>query len=152
MQTTKQLSVTLVNKPGRMAAVLDAMSKAKVNVLALSIMDSGGRSRMRLIVDRPEAAEEALTSLNVNYDTSDVLLVEMPHQPGAFAKICQRLSDEHLNINYAYSSFGTVKGHKNGALAVIKVNDLAKAQRVLNESAASSQRGRRPGRRPVHAR
>ena len=152
MEISRQLSVTLVNKPGRMAAVLDAISKAKVNVLALAIMDSGGRGRLRLIADRPKAAEEAIASLNVNYDTSDVLLLEMPHQPGAFAKICQRLSDEHLNIDYAYSSFGAVKGSKYGALAVIKVNDLSKAQRLLAESAASNQRGRRPGRRPVHAR
>ena len=152
MEIAKQLSVTLVNKPGRMAAVLDAISKAKVNILALSIMDSGGRGRLRLIADQPKAAEEVLASLNVNYDTSDVLLLKMPHQPGAFAKICQRLSDEHLNIDYAYSSFGAVKGSKNGALAVIKVNDLSKAQRLLAESPASNQRGRRPGRRPVHAR
>lgn len=152
METTKQLSVTLLNKPGRMTAVLDSLSKAKINVLALSIMDSGGRGRLRLIVDQPKAAGEALTSLNVNYELSDVLLLEMPHQPGAFAKICQRLADEHLNIDYAYSSFGNVKGSKNGALAVIKVNDLAKAHRVLSESVATSQRGRRPGRRPVYAR
>ena len=152
MRTAKQLSITLLNKPGRMTAVLHAFSKAKVNILALAVMDSDGRGRLRLIVDEPKRAGDELAALNLSYDTSDVLLAEMPHQPGAFGKICQRLADEHLNIDYAYSSFGPAKGSRNGAFAVVKVNDLAKAQRVLGEATTHGQRGRRPGRRPVHAR
>lgn len=45
MQTAKQLSVSLVNKPGRLADMLTALSKEKVNFRALAVMDSGERDR-----------------------------------------------------------------------------------------------------------
>lgn len=151
MQTAKQLSLTLVNKPGRLVAVLGALTRYKVTPRALTVMDSGLRSTLRFVPDDPDTAGEALDSLNLKYETVDVLLVEVAHQPGAFSKMCERLAAEHLNIDYAYSSFGPAKGAKSGALAVVKVNDLAKAQRVLTATNGTS-RVKKPGRRPVHAR
>jgi hypothetical protein len=59
------------------------------------------------------------------------------------------LAKEHLSIDYAYCSFNGVHKAKGGGLAVVKVNDLAKAQRALSES--STTRRRMPIRRPVAA-
>lgn len=151
MQTAKQVSVTLVNKPGRLAALLSALGKEKVNLRALAVMDSGLRSTLRFVPDDVNSALAALDSLNMSYEVTDVLLVEVAGQAGAFVKTCERLAAEHLNIDYAYSAFTPAKGAKSGALAVIKLNDLAKAQRVLTSTNGVS-RTKRPGRRPVHAR
>jgi hypothetical protein len=151
MQTAKQLSVTLVNKPGRLAAMLSALAKEKVSLRALTVMDSGDRGKVRFVPDDFEAAAKVLDKLNVRYDACDVLLVDGTNQAGAFRKICERLAAEHLNIDYAYCSFGAENGTKGGRLAVIKLNDLTKAQRVLSESSAASDR-RKPGRRPVYIR
>lgn len=150
MQTAKQLSVSLVNKPGHLAAMLAALNKSKVNFRALAVMDSGDRGTVRFVPDDVAAGTEVLEKANIRFDVADVLLVEVPSQPGAFRKICERLAAEHLNIDYAYSSFNGAKGSK-AVLAVIKVNDLAKAQRVLSENGTTSDR-RKPGRRPVHTR
>src|SRR4030042_251055 len=99
MQTGKQLSVSLVNKPGRLAAMLTALNKSKVNFQALAVMDSGDRGTVRFVPDQQQfaGATEVLAKLNVRYDTTEVLLVEVPNQPGAFRKICERLAAEHLN-------------------------------------------------------
>ena len=51
MQTAKQLSVSLVNKPGRLATLLAALSKEKVNFRALSVMDTGERGTLRFVPD-----------------------------------------------------------------------------------------------------
>ena len=150
MQMSKQLSVTLVNKPGRLAAMLAALNKEKIHFQALSVMDSGERGTLRFVPEDYTAATEVLDKISVSFDTADVLLVEVPPQSGAFRKICERLAGDHLNIDYAYCSFGNHRGTKGGALAVIKVNDLSKAQRILSENGAA--RRKLPGRRPVHAR
>jgi len=150
MQTAKQVSVTLVNKPGRLAALLAALNKEKVNLRALAVMDSGERGTLRFVPDDFPAATKVLEKVNLRFEAADVLLVEIPSQSGAFRKICERLAADHLNIDYAYCSFNA-GGGKGGVLAVIKVNDLAKAQRVLAEN-GSTVRRKRPGRRPVHAR
>lgn len=150
MQTAKQLSVSLVNKPGRLAAMLAALSKGKVNFRALSVMDSGDRGTVRFVPDDFTAATGVLDGMNVRYDAADVLLVEIPNQSGAFRKICERLAADHLNIDYAYCALDSSNGTK-GSIAVIKVNDLARAQKVLTEGTASTKK-KLPGRRPVHAR
>ncbi len=152
MQTAKQLSVRLVNKPGRLAAMLEAMNKGKVDFRALAVMDSGDRGTVRFVPDDCAAAAAVLDKINIAYDVADVLLVEVPKQPGAFRKICERLAADHLNIDYAYSSFASQKGAKGGGLAVIKVNNLAKAQKVLGENNHVRRRKVQPGRRPAHAR
>jgi hypothetical protein len=152
MQTAKQLSVRLVNKPGRLAAMLEALNKGKVDFRALAVMDSGDRGTVRFVPDDPAAAIEVLDKINIGYDVAEVLLVEVPKQPGAFRKICERLAADHLNIDYAYSSFASQKGTKGGGLAVIKVNNLTKAQKVLGENNHARRRKAQPGRRPVHAR
>jgi hypothetical protein len=150
MQTAKQLSVSLVNKPGRLAALLGTLNKEKVTFRALVVMDSGERGRLRFVPDDSAAAAAVLEKLNLRFETADVLLVEVPNQSGGFRKICERLAAEHLNIDYAYSALNSEGKAKGGVLAVFKVNDLAKAQRVLTENGTSNRR--KPGRRPVHAR
>lgn len=152
MQTAKQLSVGLANKPGRFAAVLDALAKEKVHLRAFCVMDSGVRATVRMVPDDPQKAQTALKGIGIAADVSDVLLVELNNQSGGLPRICQRLAEEHLNIDYAYGSLTTGNG-KKGSLAVIKVNDLAKAQRVLSEPASAAGRPRKvPGRRPTYAR
>ena len=39
MQIQTQFSIFLINKPGVLAGVADALSKAKVNIMALALMD-----------------------------------------------------------------------------------------------------------------
>ncbi len=152
METVKQLSVRLVNKPGRLAAMLSALNKGKVDFRALVVMDSGDRGTVRFVPDDFAAATDVLDKINIRHEATDVLLVEVPSQPGAFRKICERLAADHLNIDYAYHSFGSQKGNRGAGLAVVKVNDLNKAQRILRENEGSRRR-QQPGRRPpAHAR
>jgi hypothetical protein len=149
MQTAKQLSVSLVNKPGRLADMLAALNKDKVTFRALSVMDSGERGTIRFVPDDAAAAASVLDRISIRHEATDVLLVEIPSQPGGFRKICEKLAAEHLNIDYAYCSFNGV-GKLKGGVAVVKVNDLAKAQRVLSEN--GTVRKKMPFRRPVLAR
>jgi hypothetical protein len=144
MQTAKQLSVSLVNKPGRLSDMLTALAKEKVNFKALTVMDSGNRGTVRFVPEDVRTAARVLDKNSVSYETTEVLLADIPSQPGGFRKICERLAGEHLNIDYAYCSFKA----KGGVWAVIKVNDLAKAKRLLGENGSTGRR-RPPMRRPL---
>jgi hypothetical protein len=148
MQTAKQLSVSLVNKPGRLADVFATMCKEKVGFEALCVMDSGRRGMVRFVPDDVESAIAVLNQMNLPYETNDVLLAELPNQSGGFRNLCERLAHEHLNIDYAYCSFNGTGKTKGGVSAVIKVNDLAKAQRVISEG-VNGRHKRLPMRRPV---
>lgn len=151
METAKQISVKLVNKPGRLAQLLDALAKAKVRCRALVVMDSGDRGTVRFVPTDCERAVKALGALNLPYELVDVILVDVPKQPGGFRKVCEKLAEHHLNIDYAYHSFGNELGAKGGGVAVIKVHDLSKAQRVLSANDTAGKQ-RTSVRRPVYAR
>jgi len=151
MQTAKQVSVSLVNKPGRLATMLTALGKEKVDLQALVVMDSGDRGTVRFVPDNLASATACLDKMNTRYEVTDVLLVELSAQSGNFRKVCEKLAAEHLNIDYAYLSFGGGKGSR-GPVAVVRVNDLAKAQRVLGLNGVARRRATPAVRRPVYAR
>lgn len=153
METAKQFSVQWANKPGRFASILSGLNKEKVTIRAFCVMDCGNRGTLRFVPDDPALAQTALESINVDFDTADVLMVVVPNQPGGLPKICQRLAEDHLNVDYAYGALSETIGTKGGNLAVVKVNDLTKAQKSLCEIGPNHKPvKKRPGRRPTYAR
>ena len=148
METTKQISVFLENKPGRMANVLSALAREKVNLTALSVMDSHEHRVLRLVADDLNRSRQVIKALGTPFTESDVVIVELRNQIGALAHVCELLAGEHVNIEYAYCSAGGRNGKTYG---IFKVSNTEKAMRVLSESPNNSAR-RRMGRRPVHTR
>jgi hypothetical protein len=144
METAKQVSVFLENKPGRLANVLSALAREKVNIVALTVMDSHEHSVLRLVANDLPRTQQVLQSLGSRYTESEVLLVELRNQPGALARVCEALAAEHINIEYAYCSSG---GRNGRVLGVFRVSNSDKAMRVLAEPLGNSAR-RRPERRP----
>ena len=60
----------------------------------------------------------------MEFSSTHVLAVEMPNDPGAFARIARNLSLAGINIDYIYAS--GLKEH-NKALGIFHVGDLEKA-------------------------
>jgi hypothetical protein len=144
METRKQLTVFLENKPGRLAQILSALAQAKINIVALAVMDRQEQGVLRLVTESDAATRKMLQGMNQQCTTHDVLAVELRNQPGALARVCETLAGGHINVDYAYCS----SGGKNGKVyGIFKVSNLDKAQRVLN--AAVNHNNRRVQVRPL---
>lgn len=131
MPTRNQFTVYLENKPGRLAQVLAGLAQAKVNVVALAVMDRQDRGVLRMVTEDGAATKKVLTSLNLQASEQEVIAVELRNQPGALSRVCETLAAGHINIDYAYCS----SGGKNGkALGIFKVSNLDKAKQILTES------------------
>ena len=126
--TQTQFSVFLVNKPGVLAQVTGALAKAKVNVVAMTLVDSQEHGVLRLVAEDPKTARETLAQLNLPMTETEVLRLEMSNRPGALADIATLLGENHININYAYCTSGAPGGHTTG---IFKVADPKKAEKVL---------------------
>ena len=144
MTVEKQISVFLVNKPGRLASVCSALAKQKINLLALTVMDAKEHSVLRLVCDDVAGTRRVLRELGASFAETDVLLVEMNHRPGELARICQTLAEEHINIDYAYCSAGTPNGK---ALGVFRVSSIARAMRLLSAGRGATRKKAAPVRR-----
>jgi len=124
-----QFSVFLVNKPGVLANVCNELARAKVNILAMTMMDSMEHGVLRLVPENTEKTRMVIAALNVPAAETSVLVVELPNRPGALADVCTRLAEGHVNISYAYVTTGA-KGGK--AKVVLKVADEKKAVKLLS--------------------
>jgi hypothetical protein len=129
MQVTKQLALFLDNRPGTLARVCDALAKAKINIYAISTSDTIDHSVVRMVVSDPARALSLFEDHNVLVVDDDVLMVEGENKPGSLARICHRLADARINIEYAYCA--TSPGSRRGLL-ILRVSDPAKAMKVLN--------------------
>jgi hypothetical protein len=143
VETSKQISVFLENKPGRLANVLSALAREKVNITALTVMDSHEHSVLRLVTNDPARTAQVIKAQGTPYAETDVLLVELRNQPGALAHVCESLGAEHINIEYAYCSSG---GRNGKVYGIFKVSSTEKAARVLTGPANNT------GRRRIEAR
>jgi hypothetical protein len=143
METARQVSVVLENKPGRLAQVLAALAREKVNLLALTVMDHREQGVLRFLANDAGKAVQVLKGLGVPCFEAEVLAVELRNQPGALARVCEVLGEEHVNIDYAYCS---AAGRNGKTTAVFKVSNTERALRVLGsgESSPARPRGKRP--------
>ena len=128
IRTALQFSVFLVNKPGVLAQVARALAEEKVNIVAMTLVDSQEHGVLRLVVEQPQAARSKLTQLNLPMTETEVLRLELPNAPGALAHVATLLGQNHININYAYCTSGAPGGRTTG---VFKTGDQAKAIRLL---------------------
>src|SRR3954447_20661967 len=125
-----QFSVFLVNKPGVLAQVTAALGAAKINLIAMTLVDSQEHGVLRMVTEGVDAAREVLKKLNLPMTETEVLCVDLPNQPGALADVATSFGKEHININYAYVTSGAPGGRTTG---VFKVADQAKATHVLKK-------------------
>ena len=131
MYVATQFSIFMVNKPGVLAQVLGEFARAKINIIAITMMDSVEHGVMRTVFASPERAKEVLSKLNMPYNETDVLCVNLANKSGALATVAEKLARSHINISYAYCTAGAKGGRTTG---VIKVADVKKAMRVLQQN------------------
>lgn len=130
MYVAPQFSVFMVNKPGVLAQVLAEFADARVNITAITMMDSAEHGVMRVVFEKPEKARTVLSKLNMPYNETDVLCVNLANKSGALATVAEKLAKGHINIAYAYCTAGAKGGRTTG---VLKVSDVKKAMKLLND-------------------
>lgn len=121
IQIQPQLAVFLDNRPGTLARTCQALAKSQINILALSILDTVDHAIIRMIVDRPKDAEEALAKLPAVVQRRDVVVMDVPNQVGALAAIAERLAEAGINLEYAYC---TSSVSQSAGAIVLRTNDL----------------------------
>lgn len=127
----KQLSVFVENQMGRMADITDVIGQAGVDIRALSIADTSDFGILRLIVDKPDVAMEALKEAGVTVSLTDVIAVGIEDKPGAFAKVVRLMSDEGISIEYMYAFISRTD---NKAFVIMRVENPEKGIAVVQKN------------------
>ncbi len=150
MEFVHEVTAYLENKPGRLAKICSALAQEKVDIRALSVMETDGPSVLRFVTSDLEATKTVLTSLGTEYRISEVLAVQMENRTGALAKVLERLAEEHINVEYAYVSTMAAPGKSLGIFHTSNPKRAgADPERAGELDRAGGSVG---GRRPLHSR
>jgi hypothetical protein len=151
MEFVHEVTAYLENKPGRLAKICSALAQEKVDIRALSVMETEGPSVLRFVPTELEATKSVLTKLGTEFRLAEVLAVPLENRTGALAKVLERLAAEHINVEYAYVSTIASPGK---TLGIFHTSNPKRAIQVLGEQAnAVGPAGRSaPRRRPLHSR
>src|SRR6516225_1976651 len=150
MEFVHEVTASLENKPGRLAKICSALAQEKVDIRALSVMETEGPSVLRFITSDLETTKTVLTSLGTEFRIAEVLAAQLENRTGSLARVLERLAAEHINVEYAYASTTSAQGK---ALGIFHTSNLKRAGQILNEGGNSSgSSSRSGGRRPLHSR
>ncbi len=130
---SKQVSVFLENKSGRLAEVCQTLGDADINIRALCIADTSDFGILRLIVNDPDEAVEVLQSAGFSVGSTGVLALRIPDRPGGLGEVLDHLQASEINVEYMYAFFITIAGD---AVVLFKVADemLDRTLEVLDEA------------------
>ncbi len=125
---TKQISVFIENRKGRLGEILDVLKEGGVNILSMSLADTAEYGLLRIISDKPQEGKAALTTAGFSSMLTDVFILKVPHTPGGLQNILRAISDEEISVEYMYGL--SVDGAD--ASIVLKTSDLAKADEIFS--------------------
>lgn len=127
---TKQVSVFLENKLGRLNEVAHILGKAGVNISAFTVADTSDFGVLRLIVSDPALACEVLKGNNFSVRTTDVVLVNTSNTPGALSELLEILDKQDVFIEYLYA----FSMDKDKAVIVIRPSDIEKCLNTIGDN------------------
>lgn len=135
MRLETQYSIFMVNKPGVLAQVLNEFAHAKINIVALTMVDTVEHGVMRMVASPKDKVKKTLDALNMQYGETDILCLNLSNKAGALADVTQKLAKEHINIAYAYCTAGARGGRTTG---ILKVADVKKAMKILGKGTSTT--------------
>ena len=125
-----QISLFVENKPGRLERVTEILAKTRVNIRAITVSGSYEYGVMKLLVDKPNKALQALSAQGISANKREILAVLMDDRPGGLHRIAKIFGQRKINIDDAY---GFVIEDKKRAVLVVDVEKIQEAKKALKE-------------------
>ena len=125
---TKQLSVFLENKTGRINQVARILGENGINMHAFSVAESADFGIIRMIVSDVERASSIMKEAHFAVRITDVVCIQCSNSAGSLSKILDVLAKANVFIEYMYAFVGK---KDNKAVVVIKTLELEKAEQLL---------------------
>lgn len=104
VQMRNEIMFKAPTRVGLLADVTKALHAADVNINAIGAYDKGDMGEFLLLTDNNGAAMTALEALGGTVELAPVVLVEVANEPGALAKIAQKLAEHSINVSQIHAT------------------------------------------------
>lgn len=125
---TRQISVFLENKSGRLNEVTKTLADNGINMVAFCIAETTDFGLMRLIVEDVDKGVDVLRNAGFAVIVTDVICINCSNEPGSLSRILESLAGHNIFIEYMYAFARTER-----ADVIIKPNDMDSCMRILKE-------------------
>ena len=98
----KQLSLFLENRPGQLRAPLEALGRANIDLLTMTLADTTQFGILRFIVADPERAKQVLEAEGMVVNVTEVVPIQVDTQPGGLAAVLASIDSAGLGVEYMY--------------------------------------------------
>lgn len=126
-----QLSLFVENRSGTLRGPCDALARAGVDILTASLADTERFGVLRLVVDDPDRAREALEATGAVVQVTEVVVVEVDDRPGGLSAALTAIDGVGMGVEYLYAFGG---GPRPGKAAIVfRFEDPARAAAAIRE-------------------
>ena len=123
-----RIIVMAKNEVGVIADISRALADNGINIETISAERQAEEGYVTLTTDANDAALRALTHAGFKTVTDDSLLLRLPDEPGALAKVAERFKDAGVNIQ----SLHIVDRREGYTIVSISADDRAKAETLVD--------------------
>ena len=127
------ITVTVPNRPGTLAAIATAFGEAHINLESVAGFRRDGGSELHVLVTDRDAARRVIEGLGSGHSIvreSEVVLTNIENRPGALGEICRRIADDGIDLSAAYLATDT--------RLVLGADDLPALERRLSGAAGAT--------------
>ena len=111
-----QLSLFLENRPGQLRAPCEALGKAGIDILTMSLADTAQFGILRLIVKDWQRARQVLEATGMVVNVTEVVPIEVEDRPGGLAAALAAIEEAGLGVEYSYA---LASGSRPGKAAIV---------------------------------
>ncbi len=123
---TRQLSIFLENKTGRINEVARILGDNGINMQAFSMAETADFGLLRLIVPDVDKAVDVLRAASFAVMVTDVLCLNCTNTPGSLSVVLEKLASNNVFIEYMYAF-----SDGESANVIIRPDDIQTAVKVL---------------------
>ena len=123
---SKDLTVSLEDRPGTLADMGEALGKAGINIEGVCAMTAEGRGIIHILVADTATARQTLEAAGIKVEgETDVVVVDVGGQdkPGTLGAMARKLANAGVNVSLVYIAMG--------GRGVIATSDNADAKQAL---------------------
>jgi hypothetical protein len=123
-----QVNIFAQNQPGRLERLTEVLLEEGINIRAITISGADDFGVIKLLVDDPHKAFEALQREGFSSFLKEVIAVIMDDRPGGLHRVCRVLGESGVNVEDAY---GFVFQDRKTAILVVEVDKVTEAEEIL---------------------
>ena len=124
-----RIVVMAANEVGVIADISRVLADKGINIETISAEALGDKGAVTLTVDDYDGALRALTDAGFKTVTDEALILSLPDEPGALARVAESLKEGGVNIQSLH-----ILDRRGGRTTVaISTDDRAKAEKLVDQ-------------------